>query len=535
MTSFAPLVKADFFERIRRYSFLITLIFTLYAGYAFVPGPDDSYVTLALGKYRGLYNSAWIGSMMAIMASTFLGLVGFYLVKGSLERDRRTGVGQILASTPLSTFRYLGSKALSNLAVLAAMVLALTIMAGVMQLARGEDRSLDAVALLSPFLLSTLPVLALVAAFAIAFESVPLLRSVLGNVVYYALWTASLILSLQGRAGASPFSVFYDLTATGPLVRHMQSAASQSFPDYAGELSIGIHILEVPREMQTFVWNGIDWSVELILARLMLVLCAVGVVAIAALLFDRFDDQASVVKRKGPSGAKEVSPQNSIEERSPSSQLGTVHLSRLADSGHAFRFVAMIRSELTLMVKGTSRWWLLVALGLVIAQVLSPFEIARQWLLPISSLWPLAIWSQMGTRERTHGTEQMVFSTNHLLTRQLPALWLSGVAVAIACGAGFGLKSLILGEWAPIVSWLLGSLFVPSLALAFGTLSGSRRLFEAVYMILWYMGPMNHNPYLDYIGATRDSYSLGIPLYIGVLTAGSLLIAVAARRRQIAT
>ena len=44
-------------------------------------------VNLRVGSYRGEYNSAWVGSMMSIIASFFLSWLGFYLVKGSVARD----------------------------------------------------------------------------------------------------------------------------------------------------------------------------------------------------------------------------------------------------------------------------------------------------------------------------------------------------------------------------------------------------------------------------------------------------------------
>jgi hypothetical protein len=45
--------------------------------------------------------------------------VGFFVIKNAVERDRRTGVGQILATTPISKLQYTLGKTLSNFAVLA--------------------------------------------------------------------------------------------------------------------------------------------------------------------------------------------------------------------------------------------------------------------------------------------------------------------------------------------------------------------------------------------------------------------------------
>ena len=88
---------------------------------------------LRLGEYRGEYNSAWVGSLMASAATCMLAFFGFYLVKNSLSRDRRTRVGEILAATPLSGRLYIASKFVSNLAVLTSMAVLLAISAVVMQ------------------------------------------------------------------------------------------------------------------------------------------------------------------------------------------------------------------------------------------------------------------------------------------------------------------------------------------------------------------------------------------------------------------
>jgi ABC-type Na+ efflux pump permease subunit len=119
------IARADFLERVRRYSFLVMLGAVVFLGYQAAIGN----FTVQLGDYRGEFNSAWVGSMMAIIASFMLGWFGFYLVKGSVARDRETGVGQIIATTPLTRPLYTFGKWLSNFAVLVAMVIVLAVVA----------------------------------------------------------------------------------------------------------------------------------------------------------------------------------------------------------------------------------------------------------------------------------------------------------------------------------------------------------------------------------------------------------------------
>src|ERR1019366_3570535 len=180
------MVRADFLERVRRYSFLLTLAFSLYLGYAVYAGQ----ISLRVNEYRGIENSAWLGTVIGMVASMFLTLVGFYIVKNSIQRDRQTRVGQILATTPISKSFYTVGKALSNFAVLAAMVLVLALAAVVIQLVRHEDLHVDLLALLAPVLILGLTAVAVTAALAVLFESLPLLRGGIGNVLFFFLWAA---------------------------------------------------------------------------------------------------------------------------------------------------------------------------------------------------------------------------------------------------------------------------------------------------------------------------------------------------------
>jgi ABC-type transport system involved in multi-copper enzyme maturation permease subunit len=117
------LARADFLERVRRYGFLVMLGLVLFLGYQAGIGN----LNLALGQYRGEFNSAWVGAMMALIGAMFIGWFGFFLVKGSIARDRETGVGQIIATTPLTRPLYLLGKWLSNFAVLMTMVMVLAL------------------------------------------------------------------------------------------------------------------------------------------------------------------------------------------------------------------------------------------------------------------------------------------------------------------------------------------------------------------------------------------------------------------------
>jgi hypothetical protein len=203
------------------------------------------------------------------------------------------------------------------------------------------------------------------------------------------------------------------------------------------------------------------------------------------------------------------------------------NLSRLTSADRRFRFGAMVRAELRIALKGVSRWWYMVALLLIVGGMVGPPVVSRGSLIA-AWIWPILIWSALGTREARQGTSQLVFSTPHPLRRQLPACWLAGVAIALLTGLGPAVRLLAAGNSSGLATWLTAGFFIPTLALALGVWSGSSKLFEVVYVLLWYTGPVNRIAPLDYMGVAGGSASLFL-----VCTLVLALLAVAGRQRQI--
>jgi ABC-type transport system involved in multi-copper enzyme maturation permease subunit len=188
------LARADFLERARRSSYLLTLGFAVYLAVAVYTGK----IVLRLNEYRGVPNSAWFGSSMQLVCIVFMSLFGFYIAKNGIQRDEQTRVGRILAATPMSKSLYIVGKATSNFVVLASVVLVLALGAALMPLLQ-ERTGTDYGALVFPFFVVALPCMAFVGALAVFFESLPLLRGGAGNVVYFFLWSGLLGLGIGAK------------------------------------------------------------------------------------------------------------------------------------------------------------------------------------------------------------------------------------------------------------------------------------------------------------------------------------------------
>jgi hypothetical protein len=508
------LARADFYERVRRYSFLVMLGLIVFLGYQVAIGN----MTLTLGQYRGEFNSAWVGALMSLNATFMIGWFGFYLVKGSLARDRETGVGQIMATTPLNRPLYLVGKWLSNFTVLMALVTTLALAGIIIQLWQGESTRIDLLAYLAPFLFIVLPLMALVAAIAVLFEAIPFLQGGLGNIVYFILFIMSIPMTLEGL---SPQYAVFEPTGIGLLDSHMRKAVLAAYPDYNGGFSLG------PAEAiaKTFTWTGLDWTLDLILGRGVLIVLAILLVMVGALFFDRFDPSRARPKRiKAGSMGAALEASAAVSKALPS-----VHLTPLNATANRANFFSILNAELKILLNGQRWWWYTIAGGLILAGALSPATSTRQIALPLAWAWPVLIWSATGNREIRYNAQQMVFSAANPVGKQLPAQWLAGFILSLGMGSGALLSLILAGDATGLLAWFSGALFIPSLALACGVWSRTSKLFEIIYIVILYIGPLNRVPELDFSGAN----SSGRPEFFIPLSIALIAFAIFGRARQV--
>jgi len=520
------LVLGDFRERTRRYSYLVTLLGTLAFGYLVVTGKWG----LRLGDYRGVYNSAWVGSLMASASAIMLAFFGFYLVKNSISRDRRTGVGEILAATRLRNVAYVTSKFISNFAVLIFMMILLAAVAVAMQLLSHVEGGFNLWALVAPFLFVCLPVLALVAAMAVLFESVKWLRGTIGNVLYLIIAEFAFVNNMLLNIPLLDFGGF------GMFIPSMEGAALAAYPDATLGFEMGfIGMVEGAANgtMKLFHWDGIDWSLGMVPLRLLWVGWALCLAGVATLSFDRF--APSRTSRAKPSKRGRRSKKSSPAVEGSSSQRPTTRSwSEIAPVKFRFNFVRMLKAELRLTLKGYHWSWYIIAVALLAVQLAVPYEYARAYALPAAMIWPLALWSGMGAREARFNTRQLMFSSAFPVSRQFPAVWLAGAIVASLAGGGMLLRAIFVGEVEHATALLIGILFVPTYALTLGTVTGSRKLFEVTYLLIWYIGPINGLPFLDFVGTTDAAAKGSIPLLYLVASLVLAIIALLSRWKQVA-
>lgn len=525
------IARADFLERVRRYGFLITLAVAAWGAHGALPPRGAGYTTLSLEGHRALYDSAGAGTVVALITGLFLTLAGFYLVKNAVERDRHTGVGQILAATRMGRLTYVAGKVLSNAAVLFAMLGVMLLVAAAMQQLLGEDRRVDPWALAAPFVLLAAPAMLVVSAVAVLFEVVPRLRGGLGNVVFFFLWVSGLALGVPESAVRLPFG---DAVGLAVVMPSLEQACARACPDFTiGKgVSAGIQFSPRASAVTPFAYPGVRWTAALLAQRLAWVAFAALLTLLAAALFDRFDtaraESGRRSRRRARPGAAEE-PATAVTAPPPPGP--HVSVAALAAAPRAERFAPLLRAELALLFKGVSRWWYAGALVLAALCLFVPLAAVRGVLLPLAAIWPLLVWSALGWRELRHGTAALLFSAPRPLRRQLLATWLAGVLLAVAATGTYGLRVALAGDPGALASWLAGALFIPSLALACGVWTGGGKLFEVAFLALWYVGPLQRVPALDLLGAVPDARAAHAVFL--ALALALLALAYAGRARQL--
>jgi len=510
----AWLVKADVLERTRRYSFLVTIIATLYLGYLV----DNGTVGVHLGRAHPLPTSAWTGMMMALCTITFVCMVGFYVVNNAVARDRETGVGQILAATSMSSLAYLTGKLLSNFIVLSAVTCILA--AGGLLIQAFEGTGFEPWPLLAPFLFLALPAMFLTGALAVLFECVGLLRGVFGNILYIFVFSALLMLPMEtGSRALDVYGLKFAMDA-------LQADVKTAVPDYDGDFTIGTGAATYAKTTD-IRWEGIHWNAAEAAQRALPLLYAALLTLGAGLPFDRFS------RSSGEKAARAMSTRRFLSLFAFARIIPRMAGSLVEAAAAPWLYTRMLLAETRLMLRGLPWWWYAAGLGLWVASVSLDLNAARENALPFLWLLPVLLWSATGTREARYGTGGVMFSAPRPLARQFMAAWGAGVIIALIAASGLIVRLGVAGDRDALIALGAGAVFIPSLAAALGVWSRTARTFEAIYVALWYVGPLHHIPALDFMGTTNRALAAGSPAVFAAAAAVLFAAAVKGRRKQI--
>ena len=507
MNSLWRCILADFRQRTRQQSFIVILLSMSVLTLLFFPSLDAQYQTLVINGYRGIYNSAWLGVCLAMLNVLFLPIICFYLIKNGLELDRQSKTHELIAATPVSKVTYLFSKWCTNVLILVYIVLVMLLSVILIQLYYGESYQINLWALAWPQLVFVMPMLLAVASLAIMFESIKCLKSGIGNVVYFFLWTGSIIQSIES------------VTGIGELISQIETEIVERFSFQESSTHIGVSLTNEGDSMKTFIWQGIEpTSMHLLSTVPLLLICLICFIT-AVICFDRFS-QNSLVENKSPSWLMKILTTQVINRL----DVFFVWLSK------PFSFTRLLRLELKLLLKGHSAYWVIGLLTLNIMQLFISQPLLVSIVLPISWLWCVLVLSQLGQLEKQANTiELMTYSKKSAVLQSLTS-YSAGWVLLLIASMGSLVRFTAMAEWILLIQIIIAISFSVSLAYFCGAFTGTRRTFEILFTAIWYMGLIQSALYLDFFGVNSEvSWQAGMPYYFSAISLSLLMLTVRAK------
>jgi hypothetical protein len=508
MRPFFTIIKSDYLQRTRSYAFLITLCATVAIAYTFVPAPNASYSTIRIADHVGDYNSAWFGYVTAIMTSIFLSLVGFYLINSGIKKDIETKVGQIVASTPISNFKYLLSKVLSNFMLLVTLVAVVFTMSIILFVFYNDGFSFELFQFIKPYTLITIPAMFFISVLAVVFEVFFGKYSVLQNVGFFFLFSALMVFTPKTEA---QFSL--DIFGSRIVMHKLEETVRNITNSEAGsDLSIG-YVLGNVTKAKKFEFNGMDFPTSFIISRFIWVLLGLAIIVIISIFFHRFDRKERLAIKKSATETKEQHP---VKE---------LLLSSLPKSQINYSMFPLLKTEFLMLFRKNKKWlWILNLIGMVLLAIL-PMKIAHQMVLPI--LWFLQVsrLADLTTKEISNNVHYFAFTSFKPITRLLISQLLAGVFLMVLLASPLIIRLGFSLHISGVFTLILGGIFIVMLAALLGILSKGKKLFEVLFFMITYAN-INGIPFVDYFGGFEHHkyYVAQLTFLVVFLVGASLLI-----------
>lgn len=478
------IVRADFLIRLRRPSTIVVFLLLSAIPYLWIPDPATGRALMQIGGQRALYNSATIGMATAALGAMFIGLAGFYVISNALRRDVLSRCGYVIASTTMRGSEYIVGKFAGNVVFLSVFMAGFMATAMVMVIVRGEG-TLEPWIFAKQYLMLAPPSIAFVSAIAIVFESTPVLRSKLGDVLYFFLWIGLMggVTAMLEQNVGTTWAPFFDVSGFGVLLKQMKTFYGTN------SLSIGASTFDAAKGTVDFAGLHATWY--WVATRVTATLWPMALLVLARIFFHRFD----------PARVRAVP-----NEKARRSWMGRLNL---ISKPIARLFVRVLspfsRNAAVTDALTTIAAFPLVAVAMIVfAIVTASADNANDLftgVLPVAFAACAIAIADIASREKRAGTTALVFAAPGLRARFVLWKFSSTLLVALAFLA-VPLASAILSRPHMTVALLVGVAFTAAAATALGIVSSNPKTFIVAFLTFWYVTTQDKglSPGLDFAG-----------------------------------
>lgn len=284
--------------RLRRLSSLVTVLAVIVLAWTMIPDPQSGTTLLAIKNARVLYSSSALALGSASLASFLFGLAGFYLARGRIAEDMRSGAGSVIAATSASNAGFLFGRWLGGVVYLLSLILAFLLAMLVCHALRGDGPIEISVYLLT-YAALMLPMVLFVVSCAVLFDSFSPLMGKLGEVIFFFIWIAQIALmekADKALAGQVNIYMVVDFIGTATSMVNLKAMVGTE------HLSLGIASFD--SRLASILLPAQLWSSKMLALRALTTALAVIPLLPSFILFHRFSPdrvkmtQAS--KRRSP-------------------------------------------------------------------------------------------------------------------------------------------------------------------------------------------------------------------------------------------
>lgn len=505
----------NFKNQVRSYSFLITLFAVLFLAISFIPNSLAEYSVIKFGNYQGSYNSAWVSSLSTIMSGFFLSFFGYFLISSSIESDRNNRLGDIISASRINNYQYLMAKGFANFLVLSFIALIVVFVNYIQLIYFNKSIDLNLWIFIKPFIIVTLPTIALISGLAIILEVFFKENSLLR---YGAFISIFLFFVFHSNKSTSDFPT--DFFGVNYITQGLENQVRNITHNKKNQISIGY--LKVKRDTKYILnFEPVPFSTLYVINRIAIIFLAIVLILLSTVTFDRF----KFSPKKNGLAIKDCKNEE-FKEDTIKISFSKSYLKSYFSSGIS----SLITVETKLIFGKGMKWaWGLYYMMLGISFFFSK-EIVSNIFVPLFFLFFALKISDLFTRDYHNRTTYILETGFKPISRILTAKIISGWILIVFLLSPILIR-FIIQESILVIYLVNASLILVLISCISGIISKSHRPFEILFIIVAYAN-INKVNFLDYYGGLHQSMDYLLELIIlNIFLLGGTLIFLSLKER----
>lgn len=489
------IMRADFYERTRRWSYWALVLIALFMGVICSPRSTSSFKVFTLGPdtYKQASNPTWIPISVCLIVGLFLPIVEYIYLKNAIGIDQEYDVSTLMETMQFSKFKYILGKFLSGCLLIFGLLCIVMIGTFGMILIRFSGRSISLGQFFNPFLVMV-PGIILIAILSLFSEAMPFLRSTFGTDI------VSILIFITYMTGAlvpnSIFTKIISFSGDNYLIRAINQASINAIgePLKGSFLLLAGNTNEKATGTKALIFPTISFSAQDKLA----LICQLGLLILLILLTvlvfspHRYQNKSMLKVKRFSDRA--VPPIVAKEKLHPI-------------EGHSANIWQLLRLSFVQLSSSVSTYVKLALLILWLLSFVLPKTIDIQTMLPLIFLVELPFLGSLGVQAHATGFYPWLKTVNHGQVKQGFFEFLAGFITTFLL-----VIPIIFKAFNSSLLLLSFSLFIVLLAQFLGSLTKDNRMFIFLMVIFWFIY-LNGRTLILPIG---QNTSLATMIYLGL-------------------